>query len=121
MRTILTGRGGGMHDVERAIRDSGFAISRILSPRAAVVDDLAEMWAARSGVPVEVHRADHTVHRIVAEWIQNEELVERADALIAVWDGECRRTQDVLHRARRRALRIYEHRVEPPKEDLSCK
>ena len=111
MRTIITGRGAGFHDVERAIHESGFAISRLLSPRAAVVDDLGEMWAARRGVPVEVHRADHAAHWHLAEWIQNESLVERADALIAVWDGNCHRTKDMLHRARRRGLRVHEHRV----------
>jgi hypothetical protein len=111
MRTILTGRGAGMHDVEGAINESGFTISRLLSPRAAVVDDLAGMWAARRGVPVEVHRADPTAHGPLATWIQNETMVDRADALIAVWDGECHRTQDVLYRARRSGLRVHEHRV----------
>ena len=109
MRTIVTGRCAGMHDVEHAIVESGFSVSRVLSPRAGVVDDLAEMWAARHGLPVEVHRADPTVHGLVAEWIQNQTMVERADALVAVWDGTCRRTRDVLFRARRAELRVHEH------------
>jgi hypothetical protein len=112
MRTILTGRGAGIHDVERAIVDSGFAISRVLSPRTSVVDDLGELWAARRGVPVELHRGDPSVHGAVAEWIQNQTMVERADALVAVWDGSCRRTHDVLFRARRHGLCVHEHRVE---------
>lgn len=111
MRTILTGRGASMGDVERAIGESGFTISRLLSPRADGVDHLGEMWAARGRIPVEVHRADFASHWRLAEWIQNETLVERADALIAVWDGGCRRTRDVLHRALRSGLRVHEHCV----------
>ena len=111
MRTILTGRGAGLHDVDRAVRESGLTISRVLSPRASVVDDLVGLWAAKRGIPVEHHRADPSLHGVVAEWIQNETMVERADAVIAIWDGSCRRTHDVLFRARRQGLHVHEHRV----------
>jgi hypothetical protein len=111
MRTILTGRGAGIHDIERAVTDSRLPISRVLSPRATVVDDLAELWAAKRGIPVELHRADPSVHGPVADWILNQTMVDRADALIAVWDGSCRRTRDVLFRARRHGLQVHEHRV----------
>ena len=111
MRTILTGRGAGIHDIERAVTDSRLPISRVLSPRATVVDDLAELWAAKRGIPVELHRTDPSVHGPVADWILNQTMVERADALIAVWDGSCRRTHDVLFRARRHGLHVHEHRI----------
>jgi hypothetical protein len=111
MRTILTGRGAGLHDIDRAVAESGIAISRVLTPRASVVDDLVELWAAKRGIPVEVHRLDRTVHDVVGRWIQNQEMVERADAFIAVWDGTCRRTHDGLFRGRRHGLVVHEHRV----------
>ena len=111
MRAILTGRGAGLHDVDRAVADSGVLISRVLSPRASIVDDLVELWAAKHGIPVEVHPRDPSVHDVVGEWIRNQSMVQCADALIAVWDGTCRRTHDVLFRARRHGLRVHEHLV----------
>ncbi len=113
MRTILTGRGAGIHDIDRAVADSGLAISHVLTPRASILDQLVEMWAAKRGLPVEVFAPDRTVHDVVAEWLQNQEMVERADALIVIWDGTCRRTLDGLIRGRRHGLLVHEHKLRP--------
>lgn len=97
--------------VERAVIASGFKISVVLSGRARGIDQLGEGWAKKNGTPVELYPANWNEHGRAAGPLRNREMVSKAEALIAVWDGVSRGTEDCIAEARRRGLKVFVFRV----------
>ena len=111
MRTIIAGS-RSITDyavVEEAVAASGFRPSVVLSGAARGVDTLAFDWGWEQGVPVESYPADWKKLGKHAGAIRNQIMAERADALIAVWDGRSRGTADMIAKAKRRGLKVYVH------------
>ena len=86
---------------------NGFVITEVVSGCARGVDRLGEQWAASTDLPVK---------RFQAEWIRfgksagirrNVQMAEYADALIAVWDGKSRGTQNMIDTARESGLIVH--------------
>ena len=111
MRTIIAGSRTitDLAVVEEAVRASGFAPSVVLSGCAAGVDTLGERWANDRGIPAFAYPANWYRHGRAAGPIRNQEMAEKADALIAVWDGKSRGTADMIRRAKARGLKVYVH------------
>jgi hypothetical protein len=93
--------------VEKAIIDSSFEITEIVSGTAQGVDKLGEKYADLNGIPIK---------RFVAEWdrlgksagpIRNEEMACYADALIAVRQNRSRGTTDMINRAKAHGLQVF--------------
>lgn len=116
MRTIIAGSRTITDPavVEEAVRASGFKPSVVLSGAARGVDTLGFDWGWANGVPVESYPADWKKHGRAAGPIRNQQMAERADALIAVWDGESRGTKDMIRRALSGGLKVYIHDVTTP-------
>lgn len=109
MRTIIA----GSRDISdyalvcRAIRESGFTITKVVSGRARGVDLLGERWAKSRGIPIDEHPADWLLYRGNAGHVRNVQMGNHADALIAVWDGTSTGTADMIAIARERRLKIH--------------
>ena len=75
--------------VSRAVEESGFCITEVISGGAAGVDTLGEIWAARSGIPVRRMPPPYgwNVPAKIAPKVRNWSMADDADALVAVWDG----------------------------------
>lgn len=113
MRTIIAGS-RHLDDEEliaKAVRLSGFAVSVLLSGHGGKVDLNAEKWAAKNSIPVELYPAQWNEHGKAAGPLRNRTMVSKAAALIAVWDGVSRGTEDCVAEARRRGLKVYVLRV----------
>ena len=113
MRTIIAGT-RTLTDyelVEAAVKASGFTITTVISGTARGIDVLGERWAEEHGVPVERFPADWEAHGKAAGALRNREMVAVAEALIAVWDGVSRGTEDCIAEARRRGLKVFVFRV----------
>jgi len=93
--------------VEEAIKISGFEISQIVSGKAKGVDTLGEVWALANNIPVEAFPADWSQHGRAAGPIRNKQMAEYADALIAIWDGETKRTANIILQARNKQLNVF--------------
>lgn len=100
-----------MNQVVKAIEESGFDITRVLSGGCRGVDKMGEIWAQKMDVAYEVHKADWNEHGKSAGPIRNQKMVDNADALIAVWDGASRGTRDIIERARKKGLKVYVKRI----------
>lgn len=104
-----------------AISDSGFIITEVVSggngrmdeetEKVTGVDLMGDNWAIAR---------DITVKRFPADWynlgrsagpIRNEEMAKYADALIAVWDGKSRGTQNMIYFAKVYNLKTHVHRI----------
>lgn len=109
MRVIIAGSRDitSMEHVERAIKESGFNITTVVSGGARGVDSLGERWAEDNGITMVRFPADWKRHGKKAGYIRNEEMAKYGDALIAVWDGESRGTENMINLAQDNGLKIH--------------
>lgn len=78
----------------------------IVSGHASGADSLGERFAREHGLQVELHLADWERHGRAAGPIRNREMADRADALIAFWNGQSRGTKSMIDQAREKELKI---------------
>jgi len=76
----------------------------IFSGGADGTDLLGEQYAADRGYPIKKFPADWGLHGKAAGPIRNRQMAERADMLIAFWDGESPGTRNMLRTAESLAL-----------------
>lgn len=109
MKTIVAGTRGvsALSVVEAAIALSDFEITELVSGGCRGVDQLAEMWAVASNIPIKRFPADWKSYGKAAGPIRNQQMAEYGDALIAVWDGASKGTADMIRRAKAKGLRCY--------------
>jgi hypothetical protein len=79
----------------------------VISGHGGVVDLTAEQAARARGLVVESYPADWTKSGRVAGFIRNAEVVNRADFIVAFWDGCSPGTRDALNRARRSGKQTF--------------
>lgn len=79
----------------------GLPIGRIVSGGARGADALAAEYAKARGIPLEEIRPDFRQHRAGAPMRRNWEIVQRADVLVAFWDGASKGTAATIVMARR--------------------
>lgn len=96
--------------VEQCIKDGPFDdIDLIISGGADGVDTSAEMVAQRLDIDMKIIEPDYS------DWSGNEHpakrrnttIVEKSDAVIAVWDGRSNGTRDTIDKALDRGVPIY--------------
>ena len=90
-----------------AINDASFAITQVVCGMARGVDKLGERWAIENNIPVKRFPANWAKYGRSAGFRRNEQMVEYADALIAIWDGYSRGTAHTINLARRRELMVW--------------
>lgn len=81
--------------------------SEIVSGCAYGADALGERFAAVQSIPIKRFPADWDRHGKPAGFIRNKEMAEYADALLLLWDGKSKGSENMLLEAARRGLRIY--------------
>jgi hypothetical protein len=113
MKTIIAGSRTvtELAEVSKAVRESGFAVTEVVSGGARGVDALGEEWANQAGVPVKLFPADWKKYGRGAGPIRNSHMAEYSEALIAVWDGKSRGTKDMVAKAQKRGLRVFVYTV----------
>lgn len=111
MKTIIAGSRTctDMRELEIAIRNCDWRPSSVVSGTANGADRLGEVWAIRNAIPLERYPANWDAHGKRAGYLRNALMASKADALIALWDGESRGTQHMINLARRSGLRVHVH------------
>jgi len=109
MKTIIAGSRGitDYQLVAAAVAESGFDVTVVVSGGAKGVDSLGERWALEHGVPVERVLPDWRRYGRGAGLVRNAEMIDGADALVALWDGASRGTAHVIRMARKRGLSVH--------------
>jgi hypothetical protein len=110
VRTIIAGSRhiDDYNAVVKAVEESGFNITTVISGGARGVDSLGERWAVENGIDIHQHFALWDKYGRAAGPIRNSEMVSDADSLILVWDGESRGSKDILDKAIKAGLKVYE-------------
>lgn len=97
--------------VAKAIADSGFEITTVVSGGAYGVDACGEEWACQNGIPIMRFPAKWDEYGSAAGPIRNKAMAEYANALILVWDGGSKGSTSMRRLAQQHGLKIYEHVV----------
>lgn len=113
MKVILAGsRNCTDYDtLVKAIAETAWCITEVVSGGARGLDTLGERWAAEHQVPVKRFPADWSKHKLAAGPIRNRQMAEYGDALIAVWDGKSAGTKSMISLAKAAKLKIHVHRL----------
>ena len=96
-----------MLELEAAIRKCRWPITSVISGGARGADRLGEQWARSHGIPFQVFPADWDKWGKSAGYVRNKQMAEVAEALIALWDGESRGTNDMIWQAQVRRLKVH--------------
>lgn len=109
MRVICAGSRGvtDYQVVSTAITCTHLPIAELVSGGARGVDQLAEQYGAEHGIQVTRFPADWSTYGRAAGPIRNGQMADYADALIAIWDGSSRGTQDMINQMVLRGKPVY--------------
>lgn len=77
-------------------------ITAVVCGEAPGADALGREWAEQRALPVLSYPADWKTHGKAAGPIRNAQMVDVADALLALWDGESAGTKNAIKLARAR-------------------
>lgn len=103
MKVIIAG-GRNFEDyevVKKAIEESGYLITEVVSGKAPGVDSLGERWAKENNIPIIPFPADWSTYYRAAGPIRNQKMADYSDTLVAVWDGVSRGTKDMVRRMKK--------------------
>lgn len=108
MKTIIAGsRGATQYKfIELATQLCYFEVTSVVSGTCRGGDKLGERYATANNLPLELYPADWKKYGKSAGFIRNAEMVENADALIAIWDGFSNGTKNMIEIARRKKFPI---------------
>lgn len=112
MRVIIAGSRNipfdhGIFWIGKAIEESGFMPTEVLSGTARGVDHAGETWAQLRDIPVRRFPADWNAYGKIAGRARNLKMAENADALIAIWNGVSTGTEHMIETAKRCKLKVF--------------
>lgn len=110
MKTIIA----GSRDItDPAILDSaliawgwGSEITAVVCGEASGADELGRKWAEAHAIPILSYPADWKTHGKAAGPLRNAQMVEVADALLALWDGKSAGTANIIKLARAKQAKL---------------
>ena len=73
----------------------------IISGGARGIDTLARQYAEKNGIELEEIKPDYEQYGKYAPHIRNNEIIKKADVVIAFWDGKSRGTSSVIKKCRK--------------------
>ena len=84
-------------------------VTEIISGGAKGVDTKAAEYAECHGIKLTVFKPNYTKYRKGAPLKRNIQIIEYADVVVALWDGESSGTKSVIDECRRRNKKITVH------------
>lgn len=115
MKTIIAGsRDIGDYDfVKKAIVESGFKITEVISGCATGVDTLGEQWAKENNIPIKRFPADWKQYGMSAGPRRNTQMGDYGDALIAIPSPDSRGTLHMVSYAKSKGLKVFTKQWNP--------
>lgn len=109
MRTIIAGSRTITNPqfIIDAVKNCGWEISTIIEGGAIGVDTLARNYAKQHSIQLETYPAEWKKWGKSAAYIRNQQMATKAEALIAIWDGQSKGTKHMIDIAEAAKLKIY--------------
>ncbi len=98
---IIGSRGITDYDIGKRIPPD---TTLIISGGAYGIDTLAECYAKQHGIPTKIFYPNYELYGKSAPLIRNKLIVDSADLVIAIWDGESRGTEFTINYAKSRKV-----------------
>lgn len=119
MRTIIAGsRAIHNYDLLKGyVAKAKVDVSVIISGGATGVDNLAIRYAKEHNIPCEIYIPNWQTYGRGAGFIRNQKMANKAEALIAIWDGMSRGTSHMINIARGMNLMVVVFEVTNEKGD----
>ena len=95
--------------VKNAIDNLPFKPDEIVSGNASGVDQSGEKYAKEKGIDLVIFPANWTKHGKSGGCLRNERMINYADALLVIWDGESRGTQHMISLAIDAGLKVWKY------------
>ena len=76
------------------------SITEVISGGAKGADQLAERYAKENGIKLTVIKADWTKGKEAGP-LRNQQIIEAAEQVLALWDGQSKGTADTIRRAKK--------------------
>lgn len=113
MRTIIAGSRNCIDKGQllATLATCGWTPSVIISGAARGADRFGEIWAIENNIPCERFPADWERYGKTAGYRRNEQMVNNAEALIALWDGKSRGTKHMIDIAQKKGMQTY-HKIQ---------
>jgi hypothetical protein len=109
MKTIIAGSRHtrlSVRELDAIVADAGFDVTEVVCGCADGVDKSGERWAKARGKLVRHFPADWSLGKRAGP-LRNSQMVEHAEALIAIPAIDSRGTWDVVKKAEARGLKVY--------------
>lgn len=120
MKTIIAGSRGLNNYLVllNAIEKINWKITHVVSGTCQGADRLGERWARTNNISISRYSADWKRYGKKAGILRNVKMVENAEALLALWDGESRGTEHIITFAKSAGLKVYICMIEKSNVDL---
>ena len=90
-------------DLSKYIGDD---VDTVISGGAAGVDTLAELYADKNRLSKYIIRPRYDLYGRSAPLKRNEEMIDMADAVLVIWDGQSKGTQYTIKHAKKMGKKI---------------
>jgi hypothetical protein len=110
MKTIICGsRTASKREVWNALCACPWTneISCVISGCAQGADNIGASWANWKSLPVIEMPADWKTHGRSAGMIRNKDMLDQADALLAIWDGHSPGTKNMISIAKKKGIKCF--------------
>lgn len=84
-------------------------VTQIVSGGARGIDTLAEQYAHKNNIPVKIFKPDTALFGKWAYLARNDQIVQEADIIVAIWDGKSRGTYYTINQARKHNKPVNVH------------
>ena len=105
MKVAIVGSRGLLVDDFDDLLPSG--VTEIISGGARGIDRCAREYARRKGIPLREFLPDYARYGRGATHVRNREIVDAADCVVAVWDGQSRGTVSTMRYADRCGKAVF--------------
>jgi hypothetical protein len=94
-------------EILNILQKNKIPITKIISGGANGVDKIAEIFASKYNIPIEVITPNWEKEGKQAGVIRNTDIIKKSDYVIAFWDGESKGTLDSINKAKKLNKKIF--------------
>ena len=106
------------HILDEAMKIINVKSSLIISGEAKGVDTLAKKYALNNKINYKGFPVKWSEYGKAAGHIRNSEMIEEADAVLVIWDGKSRGTQDTIKKAKKKNIPLTIIEVTENKKEI---
>lgn len=99
-------------EILNIIQDNKIPITKIISGGASGADKIAEIFASKFNIPIEVLIADWSKGK-QAGVVRNTDIIKKSDYVIAFWDGISKGTLDSINKAKKLNKKLFIVNISP--------